>query len=229
MINKKQKQVYDFIVSFIRKNGYAPSLQEIADNFSDDMAHPSSAHYHVKKLQEAGYLEREINKPRSIGVVPATIAQAPFLRGIGIDFVSIPIVGAANCGPATIFAEEYVEGYLKVSRRMVPKGENLYILRVEGDSMNRAFIRGEKSIQDGDFVLVDASKKYPESGDYVVAVIDGMGTVKKFIRDPEGEHILLVAESSSEYLPIYIHKDDAEDMVVAGTVIDVIKNPYKKT
>ena len=97
-------------------------------------------------------------------------------------FVSLPIVGSANCGPATIFADENITGYLKVSKKLVPRGGKLFVLRAEGSSMNRAKIN-EKNIEDGDFVIVDAEQQNPESGQYLISVIDEMANIKKFVLD----------------------------------------------
>ena len=66
MITKKQKQVYDFIISYRKKQGYSPSLEEIQKHFK--LASVSTAHFHVKKLQELGFLEKQYNKPRSIDI-----------------------------------------------------------------------------------------------------------------------------------------------------------------
>ena len=55
MISLKQKLIYDYIATFAKKEGFAPSLEEIAKHFT--LKHPSAAHYHVAKLQEEGYLE----------------------------------------------------------------------------------------------------------------------------------------------------------------------------
>ena len=134
--------------------------------------------------------------------------------------MSLPIVGAADCGPATIFADENVTGYLKVSKRIAPRGGKLFVLRAEGDSMNRSQIN-KKNIEDGDFVVVDSEQRTPEAGHYVVSVIDEVANIKKFIPDPVNNRIILKSESTKDYLPIYIHENDKYE--VSGKVVDVIK------
>jgi len=66
MITKKQKQVLDYITSFRKKRGYSPALEEIRKHFK--LASVSTAHFHVRKLQELGLLEKQYNKPRSIAL-----------------------------------------------------------------------------------------------------------------------------------------------------------------
>jgi len=78
MITKKQKQVFDFVKEYHVKNDYAPSLEEIKKKFR--LASVSTAHYYIKKLKEAGQLNKERNQPRS--AVPRNqevMVKIPFL------------------------------------------------------------------------------------------------------------------------------------------------------
>lgn len=221
MISPKTKRIYDFIVSYAIDNGIAPSLEEIAEHFSDFLTYPSSAYYHVKRLQQAGYLVRETNKPRSIGIYPDKTLKTPLMTDKGLDSISIPIMGSANAGPATLFAEENLMGYLKVSRSKLRKKERVFALRVEGDSMNMAKING-KNIEDGDFVVIDPDKRTPENDDYVLSVIDGCANIKKFSRDIQTGNIMLLSESDNDkYKPIFLSSKD--DFMINGMIIDVIK------
>lgn len=220
MISKKQKQIYDFIVSYSREHDIAPSLEEIAEHF-DFLQYPSSAHYHVKKLQDEGYLERESNKPRSIGLFADKSIKTPFLKKVGMDSIRVPVLGAANAGPATLFAEENVAGYLKVSQSVLKKRDGVFALRVEGDSMNLAKIDG-KNLEEGDFVLIDSEYKTPRNGDYVLSVLDGMANLKKFQRNQKTGDVMLVSESKNpKHKPIYVSSED--DFMINGRIIGVLK------
>jgi repressor LexA len=221
MISKKQKAIYDYISTYSKEEGIPPSLKEIAEHFSDFLTYPSSAHYHVKKLQEEGYLERESNKPRSIGIHPDKTVKSPFLKETGLDSIRVPLLGSANAGTATIFAEENIEGYVKVSRSDLKHKDRAFALRVEGDSMNQAKING-KNLEEGDFVLVDSEDTDPEDRDYVLSVIDGCANVKKFERDKNTGAVRLVSESSNPvHKSIYVSSED--DFMVNGKIINVIK------
>lgn len=221
MIRKKQKQIYDFIVSYSQEHGIAPSLEDIAEHFSDFLNYPSSAHYHVKKLQEEGYLERESNKPRSIGIYADKTVKTPFMKKAGMDAVRIPVLGAANAGPATLFAEENIAGYLKISRSKLNRKDGVFALRVEGDSMDRAKIEG-KNLEEGDFVLIDSEYRTPKNGDYVLSIIDGAANLKKFERDTKTGDVKLVSESTNpKHKPIYISSED--DFIINGKIIRVLK------
>lgn len=88
--------------------------------------------------------------------------------------------------------------------------------------MNRAEI-GNRKIEDGDFVIVDSQKRSVTSGEVVLAVIDGRATIKRFIDDRANGQIVLMADSSFDYAPIYLHPDD--DFHISGKAIAVIKRP----
>lgn len=220
MISKKQKLVLDFVNSFSKAKGYAPSLEEIRTRFK--LSSPSTAHHHMKKLAELGYLTREPNQPRSVSVSPIQfldLNKSSLLSGT--QSVSLPILGRANCGEALIFAEENPEGYLSISTRLLNKRDGIFVLRADGDSMNLANIKG-KSIEHGDFLIIDSEQLNPKDGDYVLSIIDGCANIKKFTRDRATEQVVLMPESSnSSHKPIFLSSED--DFTVRGKVIAVMK------
>jgi SOS-response transcriptional repressor LexA len=181
----------------------------------------STAHYYVDKLSQDGYLSKEANDARSIQLGDAEFIESPYMAEMGLDSVSIPLVGSADCGPAEMVAEENVEGYLKVSRRILNKMDGVIALRARGDSMNLAKIGG-RNIEDGDFVLVDTDYRNPRSGDLVLSVIDGHANLKRFRIDRKTRQIKLMPESSnSRHKPIFVSSED--DYMINGKVIAVLK------
>lgn len=219
MITKKQKEVLDFISKYAENNGYAPSLEEIRVAFK--FASVSTPYHYVKKLKGEGYIKKDDNRPRAISVYPGGKIKSPILNKTGLDSISIPILGAANAGPATIFAEENISGYLKVSRNDLNRKDGVFALRVEGDSMNEARINN-KNLEEGDFVLIDSEYKNPKNGDYVLSVIDDCANLKKFERDNKTGEIMLISESSNlKYKPIYISSED--NFMINGKIINVVK------
>ncbi|MDO8492061.1 MAG: transcriptional repressor LexA [bacterium] len=219
MITKKQKEVFDFISQYAEKHGYAPSLEEMRVTFK--FASVSTPYHYVKKLKEEGYIKKDNNRPRAISIYPDGQIKSPILNKTGLDSVSIPILGAANAGPATIFAEENISGYLKVSRSDLNRRDGVFALRVEGDSMNKATI-GNKNLEEGDFVLVDSEYKNPKNGDYVLSIIDDCANLKKFERDNKTGEVMLISESSNlKHKPIYISSED--NFMINGKIINVIK------
>lgn len=178
--------------------------------------YPQTVKYHILQLKKKGFLDENL-KPKYSQVKLSRAKNSQ-------ELISVPIVGAANCGVANLVAEENLEGFLKVSPKVIGESRQSFVLRAEGDSMNRADVYG-RNIEDGDYVLVDGSDKMPRDKEYVVSIIDGMANIKKFVRDKANNQIVLFSESTGDYPPICIHEDDFSSYTVAGTVKQVIKQP----
>lgn len=181
---------------------------------------PQKVKHHLLQLEKKGLIRVD----RSKGLIQR--AEPGWVKGFAkkARLLSIPILGSANCGPAELFAEQNIEGYLRVSDTLLGrrKPSGLFALRAQGLSMNRANVRG-KTIEDGDYLIIDSQDQTPRNGDIVVSVIDGTANIKKFVRDEENQQIALLSESTRELSPIYIHEGD--DYFVNGTVVQVIKKP----
>ena len=197
------------------------TLREIGAFVGQDS--PQKIKHHLGQLEKRGLLKIDKSK----GTMEKT--QEGWVKGFlgGARLLSIPILGSANAGPATIFANANIEGYLRVSSTLVarPSAHRLFALKVNGPSMNRAQVEG-KRIEDGDYIVVDSEPGSPRNGDIVLSVIDGMANVKKYYVDKENNQILLMSESSQDFPAIHIHEDD--DFTINGKVVGVIKSPKKK-
>lgn len=142
------------------------------------------------------------------------------------DLITIPVMGAASAGPATQIADGTVQGYLKISSRLLDSRNysDLYALKVAGESMNRASIKGQTA-DDGDYVIVDGSKRTPKNNDHVIAVVDNLANIKRLLFDRENNQIVLISESSQDFMPIFVHPEDEQEGLISGTVVQVIKKP----
>lgn len=215
MLTKKQKEVLDYVRSYIEKYGFAPSLEDIRKHFK--LVSISTSHYYLAKLQKEGYLERE---PRSRSVRLHTVNFGKSLVGnvSHVEFTSIPLVGSANCGPADLVAEENIEAYIRVDTKTLPRKSSIFALRASGNSMNRAKVKG-KNIEDGDIVLIDSEDRVAQNGDYVLSIIDGKANLKKL--KVENGQVMLVSESTEEFKPILIMAGD--DWLINGKIVQVLK------
>ncbi len=187
------------------------TLRQIGELIGESL--PQKIKHHLSQLERKGFIlfDRKNKKIKRISNKANT-------DGI---FISIPIVGAANCGPATIYADQNIEGYLRISKRLAPHKKSVFALRAEGNSLNKANIEG-KNIESGDFVIVDSGDTSPHDGDYILSIIDGLANIKKYRLDKNNSRIALLSESTQEYSPIFIHEND--DFKINGKVVDVIKN-----
>jgi len=194
------------------------TLREIGSLIGIDS--PQKIKHHLLQLEKKGFLK--INKIR--GLIEKS--QQGWVKGLlkKARLLSIPVLGSACAGPAQIFAEENIEGYLRVSDTLLKdKARNkLFALKVSGLSMNKAKL-DDKTIEDGDYIIVNSEDVDPKNGEIILSVIDGMANIKRFYRDPANKQIVLMSDSTQEFPPIHIHEKD--DYMINGKVIQVIKKP----
>ncbi len=199
------------------------SYREIGRQLGDSekRVHPQVVKYHLNQLISSGKLS-EVDRPASVS--PRKLAEA----NMGVSqLIRLPILGAANAGPATTLAKSTIEGYISVSPALLRSRNypELIVLRVKGNSMNQAEINGLR-IENGDFVIVDKSRRTPRNREIVV-VNDGDNRVniKRIYFRPENGQIDLLSESSESFEPIYLTADEDFDAFIEGTVVQVLKNP----
>ncbi|HET6229904.1 MAG TPA: transcriptional repressor LexA [Longimicrobiaceae bacterium] len=197
-LTKKQRQILDYVESFVDSYGYSPSYEEIAQNFGYNSL--ATVHEHLSNLETKGFLRKNYNKSRSLEVVRAEV---------GALAVELPLLGVVAAGlPLEAVPQEET---ISVPHDMVRRGNN-YVLRVRGDSMV------DEQIRDGDYIIVN-SRETAENGEMVVALVGGeSATVKKFYREPGGKIRLQPANESMQ--PMYF---PASEVQVQGIVVGVIR------
>lgn len=163
-LTRRQAEILDFIITFIRKNGMPPTIMEIGRRFQ--IASTNAVNDHLCALQKKGYITRT-SKARSIRVTEKASAGL-YTTQVGM----IPLVGRIAAG-APLLAEENVEAHVPVTAALAREG--VFALRVQGDSMIDAGILA------GDTLIVDPNFP-PAPGDIVVALVDGEATVKRYYR-----------------------------------------------
>lgn len=189
------------------------SLRGIGRLIGEDSA--QKIKHHLEQLERKGLLVYD----RDHKTLRATKGKSRESASL----VPVPILGAANAGPATLFANENLEGYLRISPKLVPRHE-VFAIRVEGNSMNRANVNG-KSVENGDYVIIDPQDRVPQNGDYVLSVIDGVANIKRYYWDSENRQVILVSESTQSYPLIVLHLDEVSGYIVNGRIVQVIKKP----
>jgi repressor LexA len=176
-LSKRQREIFDFISSYLSKHGYPPTVREIGKAVG--LHSSSTVHAHLSKLEGLGVLRRDPTKPRAIEVL---IERAKRVARPGL-----PLVGAVSAGQP-VLAEENIEEYLEVPA-VIGGDSGDYVLKVRGDSMVDA------GILDGDFVVVRPADT-ARNGEIVVALVgDDEATVKRYFR--EKDHVRLQPENKS--------------------------------
>jgi len=186
------------------------TLREIGEKVGEKF--PQKIKHHLSQLQAKGFITID-SKSGKIDRIDQSAKSHDFL-------LSVPILGSANCGAASIYADENIEGYLKISKTLLTKQKHLFAIRAQGQSLNRSNINGN-AVESGDYIIIDSSQTSPRDNDYVLCVIDGLATVKKFRKDSQHERLVLLAESTQNFTPIFIHQND--DFKINGKAIDVVK------
>ncbi len=205
--------VQEKILQKIDQNGLKGlTLRQIGDLVGEKF--PQKIKHHLTQLEKKGLIK--------IDKISKTITRAVSGTNKNTGLVSVAIVGTANCGPATIFATENIQGYLKISKNILKKCKNIFAIRAQGLSMNKALVDG-KTIEDGDYLIIDTERRNPRNGEIVLSVIDDMANVKKYVWDEDNNQVVLVSDSTQSIPPIFIHENDS--FMVNGTVIQVIKSP----
>lgn len=213
-LTKNQAEVYKVLKDWIEQWQQAPTVTELQ--------------YKLRELGMKVESKRSITQYLEALESKGLITRSGEARGIQLSeplgevLLNIPIMGLANAGVATVFADEYQAGVLRISKKLLKKSHNIFALEVKGNSLNKADINGQ-SPEDGDWVIIDKDYKEPKDGDYILSIIDGMANLKKFYFDNEHKRIVLSSESTENIPPIFIHPEDTYS--VNGKIIQVIKRP----
>ena len=200
-LTRKQQQIYDYILSFTSEHGYPPSVREIGSAMG--LKSPSTVHFHMKGLEEAGVIVKAEGKTRAISL--PGVSLGPVAEEQDPHANQIPVVGNVAAG-SPILAQECIEDYLTFDTQGL-SGEH-FALRVRGESMLNA------GILPGDLVVVHRQQE-AHNGEIVVALFEDAATVKTYqLRDG---HVWLMPENP-EYLPI-----DGATAEIIGKVVAVVR------
>ena len=191
-LSKMQQRIYEYIAVCIQEQGYAPSVREIGEAVG--LKSPSTVHFHLKRLEEAGVIAKGAGKGRAIAL---TEQAHPEDR--------IPILGNVAAG-SPILAEECIEDYLIFDAG--GRSNEYFALRVRGESMLNA------GILPGDLVVV-RRQQTANNGEIVVALLEDEATVKRLSRR-NGKTWLL--PENDDYSPI-----DGTYATIMGKVTAVVR------
>jgi repressor LexA len=203
-LTKRQKEVLDYLVGFLNKNGYSPSFEEIANSLK--LTSLATVHKHLSTLEKKGFIRRGYNQSRSIEVMqlPKPIREQVLERHV----VELPLAGRIAAGRPL----EAVEEHETISLADFARGQNTYVLQVQGESMR------DDHILDGDFIVVEQTQ-VANPGEIVVALVgEDQATVKRFYREPGGK--IRLQPANSQMSPIIVQ---ATDVKIQGRVVGVLR------
>lgn len=172
---EKQKEVYNYVIEYTEAKGYPPSVREIC--IAVGLRSTSSVHNHLQNLEKQGLIRRDPTKPRALEI--PELAKP--------EIIKIPVIGRVTAG-LPILATENIEDHFILPSHFVKHNDDLFILRVQGESMIN------KGIHDGDYAIIEKAQT-SRNGEIVVALIDDEATIKTFYK--EKDHVRLQPENDS--------------------------------
>lgn len=200
VLYRRQKQILDFITQYTQKNGWSPTLKQIADALG--VSSLATVHEHLKVMEKKGVLKRYKGTVKGIEI-PENGPKDSHINGI-----ELPVLGFIAAGQPI---EPYTDpnASLCVSPGMISGKKRSFVLQVKGESMI------EDGILDGDFVLVEQQEE-AKNGDIVVAILEnGLATLKRYFK--EATRIKL-EPANSKMSPIY-----TTHVLIQGRVVGVIR------
>jgi len=196
---KRQRQIVDFIAQYLQKNGYSPTLREIADSIG--VSSLATVHEHLQALQRKKVIRKHEGSVRGIELIDRTFVKLS-------DSVDLPLLGFIAAG-APIEPHNDPNATFKVSPEMITGKRRSYVLQVKGESMI------EDHIADGDFVVIEETQAVND-GDIVVALLDnGLATLKRFYKEVTRVRL---EPANSTMTPIY-----ATNVQIQGRVVGLIR------
>ncbi len=229
-LGERHKRIVNVFERFQNQNGYPPSIREIGRLAG--ISSTSVVNYYLDQLEEAGYIERDRNVSRGIrllksfsGSVGAAAEMAretaQRARQTIEEMLQVPIVGRIVASepvpvPPSDFAYYDAESMIDVARSLLPareKGDDLFALEVQGDSMIDAMVN------DGDLVIMKRAQQADNGEMVAIWLLDRDETTLKYFYLENGRVRLQPANPTME--PIYI--DDPATVEIQGKVVMVIR------
>jgi repressor LexA len=200
-LTRRQKEFMEFVDAFVKRQGYSPSYEEIAEGLH--LASLATVHKHVKALESKQYLKRSFYQSRSLEVGSRYHSEQGTRDGL-----KTPLLGRIAAGAPV----EAIQGQDTLSFADFAGDPNVFALQVRGESMI------EDHICDGDYVLVTREAE-ARDGDIVVALVDGAeSTLKRFHPEPDGRVRLQPANASMP--PIFVNRSA---LTIQGKVLAVLR------
>jgi len=217
-LTKRQEQTLDFIRSSIKDRGYPPTLREIGEHMG--IRSTNGVNDHLRALERKGYLRREDMKSRALRVVGEQDVDSAANGMSGLngrsssddDTIEVPVLGRVAAG-LPILAEENLVDTVRVDRMLVKGSQDVFGLRVQGDSMIEA------GILSGDYIFVK-KQSTADRGDIVVALIGDDATVKYYF--PERDYVRF-QPANAQMAPILVRASDFKSTMLLGKVVGVYR------
>ncbi len=198
-LTERQRLVLAFVEEFCGRQGYPPTVREVAAAFG---IQPRAAADHLSALKRKGYLHREPGRSRGLALAPRTPGPV----------VEVPILGRIAAGQP-LLATENVEDTLPLPRAWV-RGEEVFLLKVTGESMAPLLLPG-------DLVMVRVQPRVAR-GEIAVVLVGEEATVKRVYEEARG---LVLRGDNPDFPPLRFSPEEAAALVtILGKVTGVYRS-----
>ena len=228
-LSKRHQMILKFLSKFQDQNGYSPSIREIGESIN--VRSTSLVDYYLKQLEEMNFISREQHISRSIRLLkPLEVTKSTAerisdgIRNVGSmvdDLLCVPVMGRIVASepipmPASDVGYYDSESSIAIARSLLPakeKGEDLFALEVQGDSMIDAMVN------DGDIVIMKRAQQ-AENGEMVAVWMDDKDqtTLKYFYKESSG---IRLQPANPDMEPIYV--ENPASLRIMGKVVMVIR------
>lgn len=200
-LSKMERRILDFIVDYLKRNTYQPSIREIGKRFG--IKSTKTVSEYLQSLADKGYVEREASRSRGVKILGLELHRP--------ETVSVPFYGKIAAGEPALL-KDYVADQFEIDPKFAGS-PSAFFMQVQGDSMEAM------GILDGDLVLVEpAADVAVEDGEIVAARLGGEGTVKRYFR--RDEHVVL-EPANHAYAPMLV--EEYEDFEILGRVTGLFR------
>jgi SOS-response transcriptional repressor LexA len=214
-LTPKQEYILEFIREYINQKKENPTSYKLHKYSQETGSRDSlkSVMQVIESLEKKDLIKRD--KDKKIYII-----ENENYANMGNIF-SIPVYGLASCGEALAYAQDNVDGYLQISESIFRRSKpaKLFAVKALGDSMDR------DEINDGDYVIFEKFEGQADlEGKVVVAVINGMATIKWYKKVGNGIIGLFPNSQNKTHQPIFISESDS--ILIAGIFKKVLPVKY---
>ena len=195
-LSKIERRILDYLIDYLQKNTYQPSIREIGRRFG--IKSTKTVSEYLQTLADKGYIEREASRSRGVKIL-----------GLNLDrpgTISVPFYGKIAAGEPALL-KDHVSNEYRIDPKLIAV-DDAFFLAVEGESMEAL------GILDGDLVLVEpVAESDVRDGEVVAARLGGKSTIKRYFRKDEQ---IVLEPANIDYAPILVHEYD--DFMLLGRV-----------
>lgn len=200
-LSKIERRILDYIVDYLRRNTYQPSIREIGKRFG--IKSTKTVSEYLQSLADKGHIEREASRSRGVRIVGLQLQQP--------NTVSVPFYGKIAAGQPALLQDHVCDEY-EVDPKLLGS-DGSFFMKVSGESMQGM------GILDGDMVLVEpASEESLHDGDIVAARLEGEGTVKRYF---ERSGLVVLEPANPDFAPAVVQ--EFEDFAILGRVTGLFR------